>query len=272
MPGFTAGDGAEEFIEAFKGAVLPRDRKATSRDLLPPVLLLAEGERAAVRAHQVMRGLLEVLRPDGAKRVPYAALGPDEIREAAGRRPLTLALGEELCVDVPRRTGGLRLPDFHLMRDIVEQALDPRAPEPDGTALRDHCYVRRIARGPLLGALWTLGGEGGDGGGTTGPGWVAELRRLLVRPVFQSLPRWWWGRRRTRRLLRSTRRGWYADWRGISHGRTARRRPGCGVRAGCRSVRRGRCGPCCPSRRRSRRRWSRTPSRRPRSGSARSPS
>ncbi|WP_064456387.1 type 1 periplasmic-binding domain-containing protein [Streptomyces hygroscopicus] len=221
MPGFTAGDGAEEFIEAFKGAVLPRDRKATSRDLLPPVLLLAEGERAAVRAHQVMRGLREVLRPDGAKRVPYAALGPDEIREAAGRRPLTLALGEELCVDVPRRTGGLRLPDFHLMRDIVEQALDPRAPEPDGTALRDHCYARRIARGPLLGALWTLGGEGGDGGGTAGPGWAAELRRLLVRPVFQSLPRWWWGRRRTRRLLRSTRRGWYADWRGISHGRTA---------------------------------------------------
>ncbi|GAA1671560.1 hypothetical protein [Streptomyces yatensis] len=214
------GEGTEEFIEALKGAVVPRDRKAKGRDLLPPVLLLAEGERAVAHAHQAMRGLSRMLYPDGAKRVPYAALGPDEIRDAAGRRPLTLDLGRELCVDVPRRTGRLRLTDFFLTRDIVEQALDPRAPEPDGRALRDHCYARRIARGPLLRALWTLGGESAEGG-TAGPGWVAELRRLLMRPLFQLLPRWWWGRRRTRLLLRSTRRGWYADWRRISHGRTA---------------------------------------------------
>ncbi|WP_443252345.1 hypothetical protein [Streptomyces sp. 6N106] len=220
MPGFMEGEGAEEFIEALKGAVVPRDRKAKGRDLLPPVLLLADGERAVAHAHQAMRGLRRMLYPDGAKRVPYAALGPDEIRDAAGRRPLTLDLGRELCVDVPRRTGRLRLTDFFLTRDIVEQALDPRAPEPDGRALRDHCYARRIARGPLLRALWTLGGESAEGG-TAGPGWIAELRRLLMRPLFQLLPRWWWGRRRTRLLLRSTRRGWYADWRRISHGRTA---------------------------------------------------
>ncbi|MGW4077166.1 hypothetical protein ACWELB_27345 [Streptomyces asiaticus] len=223
MPGFTEGEGTEEFIEAFKGAVVPRDRKATARDLLPPVLLVASGEGAPGRAHRAMRGLRRMLYPDGAKRVPYAALSPDEIRAAAGRRPLTLDLGRELCVDVPRRTGGLRLTDFWLMRDIVEQALDPRAAEPDGGALRDHAYAQRLRRGPLLRALWTLGGEAGDGaaGGTAGPGWIAELRRLLVRPLFQLLPRWWWGRRRTRHLLRSTRRGWYADWRRISHGRTA---------------------------------------------------
>ncbi|MGV9854518.1 hypothetical protein ACWDWU_38045 [Streptomyces sp. NPDC003442] len=57
----------------------------------------------------------------------------------------------------------------------------------------------------LLRALWTFGGEGGEGGdggagSTAGPGWIAELRRLLVRPLCQLLPRWWWGRRRTRRL------------------------------------------------------------------------
>ncbi|QKV94892.1 hypothetical protein HUT19_26690 [Streptomyces sp. NA02950] len=219
MAGFMEGEGAEEFIEAFKDAVVPRDRKAKARDLLPPVLLLTEGERAAAHAHRTMRGLRRILSPDGAKRVPYAALDAEGIREAAGR-PLTLDLGKELCVDVPRRTGGLRLTDFWLMRDIVERALDPEAPEPDGSALRDHCYAQRLERGPLLRALWTLGGETGEPG-TAGPGWFAELRRLLARPLFQLLPRWWWGRRRTRRLLRSPRHGWYADWRRIRHGRTA---------------------------------------------------
>ncbi|MBL1112509.1 hypothetical protein JK364_08850 [Streptomyces sp. 110] len=51
MPGFTGGAGTEEFIDALKGAVVPRDRKAKARDLLPPVLLLASGEGAPGRAH-----------------------------------------------------------------------------------------------------------------------------------------------------------------------------------------------------------------------------
>ncbi|MBL1098076.1 hypothetical protein [Streptomyces coffeae] len=226
MHGFVRGEGAREFLEAFTSVVVPPGGKLPGRDLIPPVLLLAEGEgegegeRAAARVGRAVRGLRWCLYPEGAKRVPYAMLGADEIREAAGERPLSLGVGRELAADVPRHTGRLRLPDFWLARDIVEWALDPEAPEPDATGLRDHAYAERLKRGLVLRALWALGGQSADGGASA-PGWLAHLQRFLAQPLFQLLPRWWWGRRCTRRLLRSRKRGWYAKWRGISHGRTA---------------------------------------------------
>ncbi|MEU5101697.1 hypothetical protein AB0H07_05310 [Streptomyces sp. NPDC021354] len=232
---FLEGEGADEFMAAFKRAVVPADRRAAARDVLPPVVLLAEGgesgegdgggEDPGGRAHRAMRGLERCLRRErGGKLVPYAALGAAEAARAVrGRRPLTLAVGQRLCEDVPPRTGRLRLPDFQLMRDVVECALEqgPGAQSLTGEQMRDRCYEGRRRRGPVLRALWQLGG--GDPptvqSPAQGPGWLALALAAVARPAFQVLPRWWWARRCTRRLLWSGTTGWFADWRGSGHGR-----------------------------------------------------
>ncbi|MFD8377662.1 hypothetical protein ACFV2X_03615 [Streptomyces sp. NPDC059679] len=232
------GDGADEFMAAFKRAVVPDDRRAAARDVLPPVVLLAEGgegdgggedgvEGPEARAHGAVRGLERCLRRErGGKLVPYAALGAAEAARAArGRRPLTLAVGQRLCEDVPPRTGRLRLRDFELMRDVVEYALEqgPEAPPLTGEQLRDRCYEGRRGRGPVLRTLWRLGG--GDPptaqSAAQSPGWIGLVLGAVARPVLQGLPRWWWARRCTRRLLWSRSTGWFADWRDIGHGRRA---------------------------------------------------
>ncbi|WP_431044392.1 ABC transporter substrate-binding protein [Streptomyces sp. P1-3] len=232
--GFLPGDGVQEFVAAFKRAVVPEDPRAKGRDVLPPVVLLVEGDDAAERAGRVVRGLEWCLRGRGAKLVPYARVGAGDMRTAAGAgRPLALAVGAGLTNDVPRRTGRLRLPDFWLMRDVVELGLGGPAAPLTGEALRDHCYGKRRLRGRVLRTLWALGGPGGDGrpggeGGAGGDGGGGQVQasgrvtlalQMVVRPLTQLLPRWWWGRRRTRRLLWSKKRGWYADWRDIGHGR-----------------------------------------------------
>ncbi|MGO4430786.1 hypothetical protein AB4Z54_71455, partial [Streptomyces sp. MCAF7] len=126
-----------------------------------------------------------------------------------GGRPLTLAVGQRLCEDVPPKTGRLRLRDFQLMRDVVEYALaqEPEAPPLTGEQLRDRCYEGRRKRGPVLRALWRLGGgdpptvQGAAQGGAPSPGWLTLVLGAVARPVLQVLPRWWWARRCTRRLL-----------------------------------------------------------------------
>ncbi|MGO4753071.1 hypothetical protein AB4212_31435, partial [Streptomyces sp. 2MCAF27] len=195
---FLEGDGADEFMAAFKRAVVPVDRRTAARDVLPPVVLLAEGGGGGGgdvggegggdpggdqvgRAHRAMRGLERCLRREhGGKLVPYAALSADEAARAArGGRPLTLAVGQRLCEDVPPKTGRLRLRDFQLMRDVVEYALaqEPEAPPLTGEQLRDRCYEGRRKRGPVLRALWRLGGgdpptvQGAAQGGAPSPGW-----------------------------------------------------------------------------------------------------
>ncbi|MGY0061715.1 hypothetical protein ACWY4P_35130 [Streptomyces sp. LZ34] len=234
---FLEGDGAEDFMGAFKRAVVPEDRRAAARDVLPPVVLLAEGDEGAEgdgggedpagRAHRAMRGLERCLRRErGGKLVPYAALGAAEAARAArGGRPLTLTVGQRLCENVPPRTGRLRLRDFQLMRDLVECVLEqePEAPPLTGEQLRDRCYEGRRRRGPALRAMWRMGG--GDPptaqSAAQSPGWIGLVLGAVARPVLQDFPRWWWARRRTRRLLWSDTTGWFADWREIGHGRRA---------------------------------------------------
>ncbi|RKN39452.1 hypothetical protein [Streptomyces hoynatensis] len=88
------------------------------------------------------------------------------------------------------------------------------APPLTATALRDHCYDLRCQRGQLLGALRSAGTvPDAVAGGALGTLW-----RFLAEPLFFRLPRWWWGRHCTRRLVRSQRHGWYARARGLAHG------------------------------------------------------
>ncbi|MDT3397056.1 ABC transporter substrate-binding protein [Streptomyces sp. B1866] len=219
------GDEAEEFAAALRRAVVPRDRQAKARDLLPPVLLLAHGETeedadgARARAARAVDELEGCLRAQGAKLVPYARVSAARLRAARGGWPVSTDIGTQLAEDPPRRTGRLRLRDFALAQDVVAWALGPDADPQGGEALRDHAYARHLRRAPLARTLWRLGG--GDPGAAAGPSWFTFAVSVLLRPLFQTFPRWWWARRRDRRLLWSARSGWYADWRGIGHGRRA---------------------------------------------------
>uniref|UniRef100_UPI00066D4E67 ABC transporter substrate-binding protein n=1 Tax=Streptomyces sp. SBT349 TaxID=1580539 RepID=UPI00066D4E67 len=152
--------------------------------------------------------------------------GSDGAAGGGFERPLTLALADRLAEGVPPRTGRLPLKNYLLLRDVVQwltgDGVDggpgPGA-TPDPTALLHHCYDRRCQRGLVLRALRRLGGTAADGGGAGGP--FAAAWQLLAGPLFVTLPRRWWARGRTRRLLWSARHGWYAVAQEIPHGRGA---------------------------------------------------
>jgi ABC-type branched-subunit amino acid transport system substrate-binding protein len=213
-PHFPEGRGANDFIRAYRAAVVPGEKKRRqrkSRAVLPPVMLLTTGDERGPRAHRVLPWLDLCLRhPDkfpAPKLVPHATMTGEEIRAHA--RPLTLDLVERLEDGIPEKTGRLRLPNFRLMRDIADAPASSSA-----KALRNHCYTERRERGPLLNALWSLGGKD-----PAPAGGLAAVWHFLAGPCFQEFPRWWWGHRCTRRLVRSKRHGWYARAQGLPHGR-----------------------------------------------------
>lgn len=222
-------DDLDELAAALGRAALPEDAAARARDLLPPVVLLT-GERDAQAVKRVLAELERLLNPSGrphTKPVPCARVYAGE---PGSRTPLAAEVGRALGEQLPDRTGRLRLPDFWLMRDVLDWApqeaasasaeqrdpgssgeiLQDGQPAP-GEALRNHCYARHRRRGHLLRALWWLGGTETQG--------LLGAWHVIARPVLQFLPQWAFGHSRTRRLLRSRRRGWYADLEGIPHGR-----------------------------------------------------
>ncbi|MEO3754037.1 hypothetical protein [Streptomyces sp. B6B3] len=219
-PRFPETDGGRDFVAAFREAVVPGERRAVKRGgraVLPLVALFTEGEERRARARRVLwwlDGCLHVeAGPRAAKLVPHAVLTADEL---AGDRLVTDRLVARLVEGVPARTGRLRVPNYLLMRDIAEWLRRPDAgagPAEDATALRDACHEALRRRDRLRGGLWWLGGR--DDGSLGG------LWYLVAHPLCQVLPRWWWARRCTRRLVWSRRRGWFARAQGLPHGRIA---------------------------------------------------
>ncbi|MEO3754036.1 hypothetical protein [Streptomyces sp. B6B3] len=221
-PHFPETDGGREFVAALREAVVPGERRAVrrrGRAVLPPVALLTEGEQSRARARRVLRWLDVCLHaeagPRAAKLVPHALLTADEL---AGDRLVTDQLVARLVEGVPPRTGRLPFPNYLLMRDVAAWLRRPDGADAAGDrALRDHCYARLLERDGLRSALWWAGGRDEAGGG----GGLATLWHVVGHPLCQVLPRWWWARRRTRRVVWSRRRGWYARAQGLPHGRTS---------------------------------------------------
>jgi ABC-type branched-subunit amino acid transport system substrate-binding protein len=201
----------DRFLEAIEAAIAPTtgdgtpDRTAKARNVLPPVVLLVD-ERTDQDAYQLDRALLdwhdgryshvEPVEPDGTPTSPAL------LRPVCGDISL-----DGLKEGIQPRTGRLKLPNFSLARRVVEALQQDRAHTPTNPAeLRAYCYTHEC--GPVRRKLWEAAGNPADGDGFT----LAGLRHMLLGWLVQDLFLWWWGRRRTRRLLRSKKHRWYAEW------------------------------------------------------------
>ncbi|MGP3969250.1 hypothetical protein [Streptomyces sp. 6N223] len=202
----------DHLLSALESAIAPTtaegrpDRKAKARDVLPPVVLLL-GDGAPQDVYKLDRGLLH---PGSGRHAHVETQVPSHRPPGDGVRPLCCDIQPEvLRQGVVPGTGRLKLPNFSLTRRIVDGMRTAAAGGPTGpTALRDYCYEHE--RGPVRDALWRIAGtnEGGPGGGLT----LAGAWNWLAGPLCQTLPRRLWARRWTRRLLRSKRHRWYAEW------------------------------------------------------------
>lgn len=246
--------GADDFAREYPPAVVPANRDFLAQRM--PLLLLQTpgretGTASAASYHaqvtRVVKALREPLEGQGEKLVPHAVVHPtsddDLLAEQAGR---------DLAFRVPPHMVPDRFRDTELMRDLVtairaradpvaeddpsstarqgtapSDAADPgAAPTPasattHATSLRDYAYEHRVQRGGLPKALWALGGKGVPDSAGLG-GW---LLRTFWLSFTHTLPRWWWARRVTRRIIRRPRRradgrrGWLGRELNVARGR-----------------------------------------------------
>lgn len=209
MNRFPDDRGADIFVREYPKVIAPMDSKQLNTN--PPLHLLAvpgEGNRYLQRVSRVINSLVEPLEHRG-KLVPYALVSAEP-----GIDLLSLTVGRQLAFGVPRNMTPDQFADFALLRDLISQILYPPQPVmPDGVTaavqpdaveahtLRNGAYRKRAERGGLPGFLWTIGGGPAPATGTAG-----SLLNVLWLPLVRTLPRWMWGRRQTRRLIRS---GWF---------------------------------------------------------------
>ncbi|MFI2031798.1 ABC transporter substrate-binding protein [Streptomyces buecherae] len=246
--------GADEFAREYPVALVPARRGQLAIGL-PLLLLQVPGRRqgtatvATYRAQvkRVVAALRAPLEGQGEKLIPHAVAHPtaddDLVAEQAS---------QELAFGIPSRMTPDRFADVALMLDLVtairaraettpadgpsagaptEAAAAEPAPQgpagmsvpapDDAVALRNHAYERRVHRGGLPKLLWALGGKGVPDNAGFG-GW---LLRTFWRTFTHTLPRWWWSRRVTRRLIRHSRRraggrrGWLGAELNVARGR-----------------------------------------------------
>lgn len=206
--GVPAFPGADSFVKAFDRLVVQERRR---RGRVPVVLLSEPGTGTAGR--RVVAGLRARLRgQDGVLTShAYGARDGDEEGE-----PLALFddLVQQLVDTMPRDSGTLRLPRYHLMRAVLSAPPVEGDPARRKSMLRRHCYDDHRHRARVAGILWYVGGQGDQSGHPLSMAWNA-----IAGPLFQRLPRHLYGRRATRLLLgrRRTPR-WLSQWYRAQHG------------------------------------------------------
>lgn len=202
--------GVERFVEAFDKLVIQQRR---SRSRVPVVLLTEEGAGRAGR--RIVGGLRSRLRGRSQVLAPHAyvpALPP-------GADPPPLELFEQIALQLaesmPVDTGQLRLPGYRLLHSVVT------APAIDGPIehrhrdLRNHCYDEHRRWSRTANTLWRIGGRDHASGGSV----VELLWNFVAGPLCQTLPRWLFGVRSSRRMLgRGRHRRWYAEWARLQRG------------------------------------------------------
>lgn len=244
---FPDDGGADDFVREYPLAIAPAQTEHLSLRM-PVFLLQVPGDPAgpdAVSVHQarvkrVVMALRESHEGQGEKLVPYALVHPTSDDDLVGE-----AAARDLAFGVPPRMTPDRFRDAALMQDLVTAVKAHAAGAPgDGAAggsapadgpsqvtaataadspsnLRDYAYQGRVARGGVAKTLWSLGGKGSPDGAGLG-GW---LLRTFWLSMLHTLPRWWWARRVTRRLIRRPRqraqgrRGWLGRELNVTGGR-----------------------------------------------------
>ncbi|WP_069811660.1 hypothetical protein [Streptomyces sp. TP-A0874] len=195
---------------------------------VPPVVLVAEREDQRRHVHNLLSDLRQAVKYGDTARIPCAALlrerGWAEDETARGPVPLlTPEIARQLRVNFPVRRGRLRLPDFSLLRDVVEYLLPRltageagRRVEPE-ESLREYCWRKRRDESLPLRFLWALSGP--EASADFPAGWFGYVLSVTLQPMLRTLPFWLWSRGCNRRLLRSKEHGWYAKHRGLGRGR-----------------------------------------------------
>lgn len=198
-PTFPDDIGADVFVRELRNAVVPSDRNELRS--APPLVLLCvpSDDEGGRRRNRVLEALRHALG-SGSKLVPYGV-----IRLSAHTESHTVSLTEaaaaELAHNHPRHQTPDRQSGFELIRDILNKVRKAAQDDEQITAasLRDAAYTKRVERAGLPAVLWRFGEVVVP---LPGLGW---LMQPVMKPLFQTFPRWWWARRQTRRLVT---KGW----------------------------------------------------------------
>jgi hypothetical protein len=194
---FPDATGADDFVRVYRNTVVPSRRDALGRAV--PVIVLHTGGRPG-RTVRVLSALQSAL-DDNGKLVHNVKLEADSDSVLLSR-----TAGDGLAYDRPGRSMPDRFPDFGLIKAVVE-CVEEHARDSEVVRevdLRDRAYRHRCERGGVLGLLWGLGGN--EAPAASGPLGLALNTFWL--PLTRYLPRWYWARRKRRRLVTSKRHGW----------------------------------------------------------------
>ncbi|MFF3448531.1 ABC transporter substrate-binding protein [Streptomyces sp. NPDC002667] len=196
--GFPYETGSETFTNEYSTAVAPGARDKLKNPL--PLFLLSvpgadpEYDRHVNRVVEALRGAIE----DRGKLVPYAVLRAGGDPGASWAR----AAADELLRGIPGNMTPDRLPSFSLLRDVVAEAVrlgDGLRADAAARAIRNSAYALRAEAAGLPALLWRLGGGDRPVSSSGAIGWLIDT---VWAPSFQNLPRWFWGRWKTHRLIR----------------------------------------------------------------------
>ncbi|MEU8582181.1 hypothetical protein [Streptomyces abikoensis] len=190
-----------DFIAAFERFVVvpPKRRGPSAR-----IVLMPQGDPDV--AARIATGECGRLRVQGRALVPYARVlelpgtqGPDVFEQ----------IEQGLLGNLPEGFGRLRLPRYRLVRTFAEARSRERDPDVRARDLRDKCFEERRKSSVVLKALRAISLADVPGM----PSWVWQP----LRPLFEVLPRWLYGRRQRRRMMREG--GWFREWAGLPDGR-----------------------------------------------------
>ncbi|MFF3751504.1 ABC transporter substrate-binding protein [Streptomyces sp. NPDC002018] len=194
--GFPDDDRADVFVREFPTAVAPANRDNLMTR--PPLFILripGDGPAYEQGVHRVVEALRAPLDERG-KLVPYAHL-------AAGQDSTLLSgiAGLALQEAPPARMTPDRFPHFHLVRDLVTYIVEhpERWPGSRARELRDHAAAMRGERGGMMGFLRGPAGQEPPQGGGGIQDWLLRVGWLSF---TQTLPRWYWARWMSRRVMR----------------------------------------------------------------------
>ncbi|MFF3380708.1 ABC transporter substrate-binding protein [Streptomyces sp. NPDC002680] len=143
------GDRAIDFIREFRSAVVPDYGSRVSLDTSPPLFVLRVPEATyRTGVQRIVNPLIDALRTDSSRRVPYAHL-----TAASDDELLSTEAGTELSRGATGHLTPDRYPYFHVMRDLVTYIKDNPGSWTHGSwekELRKHASERRAQRGGLL--------------------------------------------------------------------------------------------------------------------------
>ncbi|GGR37278.1 hypothetical protein [Streptomyces netropsis] len=197
-----------DFVTALEELVLvPPGRRGPSAR----IVLVQQGR--GDEAEQIAEGECLRLRVRGRALVPYARIQESRPRGDRQRtRDVFEQIEDGLRDNLPGGFGRLRLPRYRLVRAFAAASSTEDQAPVRARDLRDQCYAERRKDSHVLKALHAIGGR--DQTPDNIAAWIWHWAR---HPLFGVLPRWLYGFRAGRRMMRKG--GWFRRWARVPSGR-----------------------------------------------------